>query len=299
MTTTSFNISGKLDAQLVEVMAQLSAACSSLGADFLLVGAVARDIHFLHVHGRAPVRATADVDFAVLVPSWEVYEQLLLLLMQDARHTRDEKRHHRLYSAHGVMLDVIPFGGLEGANSAISWPPHFDQVMSTVGYRDVLACAPIYRVSDSPPVDLRVASAAGIAVLKLIAWADAYPLRKRDAVDIRFMLTNYDAGNIDRLYSDEENLFSEEEAEYAPAVARLLGRDAGRLVSPDTTRVVLAVLDREVDMDGDLRLLGDMLAGSDERADVLLELLGHFRQGVIDSSAESTQLQISTGTADV
>ncbi len=70
MTTTSFNISGKLDAHVVEVMAQLSAACSSLGADFLLVGAVARDIHFLHVHGRAPVRATADVDFAVLVPSW-------------------------------------------------------------------------------------------------------------------------------------------------------------------------------------------------------------------------------------
>ena len=64
MTNISHNISGKLDAGVVKVIEQLAVACSSLGADFLLVGAVARDIHFLHVHGIAPGRATADVDFA-------------------------------------------------------------------------------------------------------------------------------------------------------------------------------------------------------------------------------------------
>ena len=110
---------------------------------------------------------------------------------------------------------------------------------------------------------------------------------------------NYDAGNTDRLYSDEENLFSEENAKYAPAVARLLGRDAGQLVNADTMMVVLDVLDKELDIDGDLRLLGDILIGSGERADVILDLLKSFRKGVVDSSAESTSLQASNGTTAV
>jgi predicted nucleotidyltransferase len=64
MTTISYNISGKLDAHVVEAMERLAVTCSSLGADFLLVGAAARDIHFRHVHGIAPGRANADVGFA-------------------------------------------------------------------------------------------------------------------------------------------------------------------------------------------------------------------------------------------
>jgi predicted nucleotidyltransferase len=63
----------------------------------------------------------------------------------------------------------------------------FDIAMSTIGFREALAFAPIYRLRDAPPLDIRVASAAGIAALKLIAWAAAYPLRKRDAIDFRFI----------------------------------------------------------------------------------------------------------------
>jgi predicted nucleotidyltransferase len=49
----------------------------------------------------------------------------------------------------------------------------FDIAMSTIGFREALAFAPIYRLRDAPPLDIRVASAAGIAALKLIAWAAA------------------------------------------------------------------------------------------------------------------------------
>lgn len=297
MTNISHTISGKLDADVVEVMEQLTVACSSLGADFLLIGAVARDIHFLHVHGLAPGRATADVDCAVLVSSWEMYEQLMLLLTRDGRNMRDEKRPHRLYSTNCVMLDVIPFGGLEKTAGEISWPPHFDRVMSTMGFREVLEYAPICRVRDLPPLDIRVASVAGIAVLKLIAWADAYPRRKRDAIDLRYLLTHYDAGNIDRLYSEQENLFSDEAAAYPAAVARLLGRDAGRLANADTMNVVLEILEKELAIGGDLHLLGDMLSGSTHRAEHMLFLLESFRQGLLDTRRENTHPQTSGKTA--
>ena len=83
------------------------------------------------------------------------------------------------------------------------------------------------------------------------------------------------------------------------AVARLLGRDAGRLVNADTRRIVLAILNTELLTDGNLRLLSDMLTGSSERAELVLELLGSFRQGVLDSSAGSANVQASNGTTSV
>ncbi|MBR9978665.1 MAG: nucleotidyl transferase AbiEii/AbiGii toxin family protein [Bacteroidetes bacterium] len=209
MTNTLFDISGKFDVALLGTIELFATVCSALETEFLLVGAVARDIHFLHRHGINPGRATADIDFAVLVPSWGIYEQIMKRLTLDGKYTRDEKMTHRVFSQDGVMLDVLPFGMSEERADEIGWPPHFDHVMSTLGFREALECSMKCQLKKTPPLHIRVASLAGIAVLKLIAWADSYPTRKRDAVDLRFILAHYDSGNIERLYSPEEHLFSE------------------------------------------------------------------------------------------
>lgn len=57
MTNTLLDVSGKLDAAQVEVIARVNEACEGLGIPLMLVGALARDIHFLYGHG-IPVRDT-------------------------------------------------------------------------------------------------------------------------------------------------------------------------------------------------------------------------------------------------
>ena len=36
----------------------------------------------------------------------------------------------------GLLIDLVPFGGLEEVRGQISWPPDFSIVMSTVGFRE-------------------------------------------------------------------------------------------------------------------------------------------------------------------
>lgn len=69
------DISGKLDADVVECIEQVHSVCSTMQLDVLLVGALARDIHFLHCHGIQTGRATMDIDFAVMMPDWEMFEK--------------------------------------------------------------------------------------------------------------------------------------------------------------------------------------------------------------------------------
>ncbi|MFZ1730560.1 MAG: nucleotidyl transferase AbiEii/AbiGii toxin family protein [Bacteroidota bacterium] len=184
-----------------------------------------------------------------------------------------------------AVQNLIPFGAIEEPEGKISWPPNFDHVMSTVGFQDALNSAQVCRVRNDPPKEIRVVSIPGIAVLKLIAWADGYPSRSKDAIDFRFILENYSTGQFDRLFSDEESLIDLVTSEHEMAVARLLGRDAGRTMNPATRKVVLGILEAEQNTEGQLRLVGDMLVGSDQGADFVLALIKHFRQGISDASA--------------
>lgn len=144
-----------------------------------------------------------------------------------------------------------------------------------------------HRVNAAPLLEIQVVSIPGMAMLKIIAWADGYPERSKDAIDFRFILDNYGAGQLDRLFSEEENLLEVVTTAYELAVAQLLGRDAGRIMTADTRRIVLEILEPEWRDDGQLRLVGDMLSGSDRDADVILAQIQRFRQGIIDVATSS------------
>lgn len=285
MTNTLLDISGKLDAEVLEIFELLNSVCTAHDIKFLVVGAAARDIHFLHVHGIKPGRATADVDFALLMPSWDAFNEVMTEITHDGRCKRDNRMQHRIYSPDGIMFDLIPFGDIEETEGKISWTPDFDHVMSTIGFKDAFDSAMVCRVRADPPLEIRIASIPGLAVLKLIAWADKYPNRSKDAVDFRFILRNYDAGQIDRLFSEEENLIELVCSAYEMAVARLLGRDAGRMMTAATRQIVLDILSAEQNIDGRLRLVGDMLVGSDESADFVLALLKELHEGINEAVA--------------
>lgn len=79
---------------------------------------------------------------------------------------------------------------------------------------------------------------------------------------------------------DGENLHELVISSYEMAVARLLGRDARRIMSAFTRQVVLDILNEEQSTDGQLRLVGDMLIGAEGSADSILSLLKEFHAGI-------------------
>jgi predicted nucleotidyltransferase len=117
---------------------------------------------------------------------------------------------HRFVGSSGIVLDVIPFGGISGDNQTISWRPDGARTMSIAGFTEVLNNALDVRLRQDPDLVVKVATLPGLALLKLIAWDDAYPDRSRDAMDC-FAIMNYyiEAGNLDRLSSDGRDLVGE------------------------------------------------------------------------------------------
>jgi len=70
MKNTSFDLSGKIDAETVSVLRAIKDVADSLKIPFFVVGAAARDIILRYCCNVTPHRATMDIDIAVEVENW-------------------------------------------------------------------------------------------------------------------------------------------------------------------------------------------------------------------------------------
>jgi len=245
MTAPLLNISGKIDPALVEVCATVAACAAQLQVPYLVVGASARDMVLHYGYGAKVQRATADIDFALQVPSWDAFATLRKELI--ANNFSETNTAHRLIGANNWPIDIVPFGGVADENANIQWPPSGDTVMNVLGFQEALNNANTVRLSDTPILDVPVASPEGMTILKLIAWTDrATDLRKKDAKDIAYLLTTYE--NIpavsDQLYR-EETLMELYGWDITLASAHQLGINAKQITLPQTNVVITNLLNNQ------------------------------------------------------
>ncbi len=220
-----------------------------MGMNAFVIGAAARDLIFEYVYDARIQRATEDLDFGVAVETWADYDSLKTQLIGSKKFKKDPKQEQRILWTEkveqDVPIDLVPYGGLETSESTIAFPPSEDFKMSTLGFREVSQNLLTLEISKELSVDL--ASPAGVALLKFVAYNDRPAQRRRDIQDIFFIAENYmAAGNEDRLYNPQSNdadLLENESFDYRTAGARLLGRDIVPLLNNETKSIVLRILD--------------------------------------------------------
>lgn len=249
--------------------------------DFLVVGAIARDLLLHYGHGVPIARATTDIDFGLAVAGWEEFQKIRDTILSSEHFTSGQPGNHRLVHRGGVPLDLIPFGGVERDDGTIMWPED-DSVMGVLGYAEARATAVDIRLPDKQSV--ATVCLPMLAILKLMAWSERHTYTPRkDASDLFLILSNYlNDENTKRLYEVGTHLFESEEFDYQVAGAWLTGHDAAECIannSEQPSRVVGAVakvLGAEANTDGNLRLVGE--AG--DKAAISLKLLAGFRDGI-------------------
>jgi len=234
----TINITGQLSNGLVEMYQLVEQQANNLGIEFLIVGAMARDLVLHHGFDAAIERGTRDVDFAIRVESWDVFNQLKTMLLENS-FNEDPKKVHRLtfISSEGEPweLDILPFGDISNDQQDIEWPPEGDFIMSMLGFEEALNNAWQVQISDSPESIVPVANPTSMIVLKLVAWTERdQQIRKKDAQDIDYIIKSYakipDVGN--SLYND--NYMQECDFDEDLATAMKLG-DEIREISSDQT----------------------------------------------------------------
>lgn len=214
-------------------------------ADLMIVGAMARDLWYGYAHGIRIDRRTSDIDFAVMVESWEAFRSLRAALLAGGRFTPTHYEQTLQHVSDG-KVDLVPFGGLEDAAHGIEWPPLGDVRMNVFG------CIEARRAAD------RVRLPGGIETPLVSQPA-------KDAYDLALMLGHYlEAGNTQRFYDEHADLLEVEPFDYVCAGFELAGRDVRELVVRSSEVVdellgaLAAMLEKELDLDGANTLLGQV-----------------------------------------
>jgi predicted nucleotidyltransferase len=150
--------------------------------------------------------------------------------------------------------------------------------MNVAGYGEAFASA--VPVEVEPGFAVRVASLPGLAILKLVAWADRGTGDLRDAIDLSTLLRQYGAaGNEDRLYGAEIGVLEAVNYDLDLAGARLLGMDAGRIAAPSTRGQILALLDDPARLDRLVLGVARGLRATEDPVASANELLSQFTAG--------------------
>jgi predicted nucleotidyltransferase len=241
---------------LAELVGSLRSVADPIGAQFLLIGAGARDLMLWHAFNIPATRQTMDVDFGVAVADWAAFEVLRRALIDGGqfREAKGAPFHRFCHAASELPVDVVPFGGIERADRTIAWPSAQKTIFDCFGMREALAASVSVLLPGGVPVS--VASIPALTILKVTAWGDRKDEHSgRDATDLLFLLSNYmDCDNFDRVVEQQADLLDDPAFDYETAGARLLARDVARLLDKAGIRRVLSIARPESNPEGALLL---------------------------------------------
>jgi predicted nucleotidyltransferase len=287
MMQKSLNLSGKISDQILEVLEAISNIAVSLGILFFVVGAAARDIILHYGFNVAIKRATEDVDLGVMVENWKEFGLLKESMLNSGSFLKDKKEAQRFHYKGGFPVDIMPFGQISEPNEIILWPESDGVEMNTLGFKESYDNSVLVRLRTDPVFEIRIASLAGLAAMKIISWKDNYPMRSKDATDFEYIMRNYiDAGNYERVYEGEESdLLKVDDPDYEGISARLMGRDVATILSLDSKEYILQIVNKETGEQNRYKFIEDMRQGSSFSSDEFearLTLMEAFKKGFLE-----------------
>jgi predicted nucleotidyltransferase len=241
MTASLPDVSVNLDPLTKEALRAVDQAGRHLNVPFLLVGAAARDILLGYLHGVDTGRRTLDMDIGVLVGTWAQYSRLIQYLSDRYPFVREREGILHRYRYRGrLLLDIIPFGALADELGEIFWPPDADPQMCVLGFEEALDHAILVQVDAG--LQTRVVSLPGLAMLKLLAWADRRYRTGSDIYDLVTILKCYGEIHQERLFEEHKDIFEEHGYDVEMAGVVVLGKDMALIMSKGTQKRVARIL---------------------------------------------------------
>ncbi len=187
-------------------------------APFYLIGVNATDIQLLKEKIK-PSRGTKDIDFAVMVPSFSIYNKIKEdLTTHGFNPTKDiYTLYHQKFN---VAIDLLPFGEIE-ENDTINFTERSVDLV-VLGFKETLEEAK--RISIDDNFSVQVPPLHGMIILKLIAWSDRPEHRATDLEDIYRIVKHYYDAEIDEVFEEHYDLLDASPIDEKMVAARIMGR---------------------------------------------------------------------------
>lgn len=211
-----------------EVYTILEKVFTNFGINYYLIGANARDVQ-LYKAGIKPSRGTADIDFAVMVPDFQIYDALFDTLVEHGFRKVSEN-YRMIYDKTNTVIDFMPYGEIE-QDYTVTFTER-NLTLSVLGFREVGENAENFS-PESEDYTLPVSPIEGIMILKLVAWNDKPDSRIKDLEDIAFLLKNGWDIYENEAYEYHLDLF-DENFEQTKVAAQIIGRKMKPILALNT-----------------------------------------------------------------
>jgi predicted nucleotidyltransferase len=214
-----------------------------IGFKTLLMGATARDLIAEKFGIKAPIRKTSDIDFAVLVETWNDLEKIKMTFKQknDFSIVHEEKERPARFYYKNIPFDIVPFGKLE-SDSKISWPPFYDKIMTVLGYREALENSIKIEVNGK---SIDVISTDMLIALKIISWQENQG-RHKDLTDIKYLIENYELIEPDsymNVLENHDDIFSQFDFDADCSSTITIGMKILKIAKQKTKERLISILD--------------------------------------------------------
>lgn len=226
-----------------EVFALIEAICKGQNIAVYLIGAHARII--LHLEkGIQPMRGTRDIDFAVMIPDIETYDNFLTEL-EKAGFRRVQEPYRVIYDKTDTVVDILPFGQIE-EEGTVKFTDRKTE-LSVVGMGEVLDGAIKIRHEG---FDVKVPPLVGIMILKLISWREK-PDRKKDLDDVFEIIRNYFEISKDSFYANHLDIVDELNTEnfIIEAGSFMIGKEMGKIIKKESVlrTSIMDIIKKEIE----------------------------------------------------
>ena len=283
MRSTLIDISDKIASSIVEILSAIKEIVEKNEVDFFVTGATARDIILNTVYKIKVPRATNDIDFAIRIDSWTQFDAITKDLINKGFVVTNII--HR-FKYRSFPVDFIPFGKIAVDESKFKWPDKDEKEMSVLGFEEVYENIELIKVRKEPETIIKFASVEGLTILKFLSWAENPTRSPKDANDLLLIMKTYiDAGNLERMMNEHEDLV-DETFDYETIGARLLGRDIVKIAKSNTIDFILKILNTEIENRGVAQLASEMsryeysFDEAKEKTEFALQLLKNFKLGL-------------------
>lgn len=237
---------------LVELLKKLTDSFNRMGREFYVIGATARDIIIRQLIDTTSGRRTKDLDIAIAIPDWSVFDEIKEVLVADGFKKSTDMRQRFYYGEY--ELDIVPYG-VAKEDDNIYWPPEEEIAMSVKGFDEVLSEAITVNIDDE--FDIRIASLHGLFLLKFNAWLDRNIETSKDAEDMSFILSNYFMANLDRNVYTE--VYDWENFDEYIVGGYWLARDLLLLLTKEQIAYYKGCIEKELEKDDESRLFNQII----------------------------------------
>lgn len=245
---------------------------------YYLIGANAIALELLN-KGIKPSRGTRDIDFAIMISSFDEYKQITRdLIANGFIKTKEPYRFN--FKGSNLVIDVLPFGQIEEQYTEDFNKRNVD--LHLLGFKEVLEDSISIQIEEKianiPPLP-------GMIILKLIAWNDRPEQRENDLADILTIIQHFFELEYDEIVEFHYDTFPKDdtvEIDQLLVAAEVLGRKAKLFLnkSEELSNRIYQILETNLQVVSQSEIAKDWALKLNSDIEYSFSILESFQKGI-------------------